>query len=157
MVADDIKRFVNGIDDGVIIDEVHHLPELFSYIQVSVDNNRNKRFILTGSSNLTLMQHISQSLAGRVAIFTMSPLSVFELKEHIMTFSTNEVLFKGQYPAGYSMQIPPDLLYANYYNTYIERDVRQLINIRNLALFQKFIRLCAGRVGSEFNVSALSC
>ena len=156
MIADDIKKFVNRVQDGVVIDEVHHLPELFSFIQVAVDNDRSKRFILTGSSNLAMMQHLSQSLAGRVAVFTLPPLSVFEIQEQIQSFSTNELLFKGLYPAGYSLKIPPTLLYANYYNTYIERDVRQLTNIKNLTLFQKFIRLCAGRTGSECNMSALS-
>lgn len=156
MIADDMKKFVNGVQDGVVIEEIHHLPELFSYIQVAVDNNRNKRFILTGSSNLAMMQHLSQSLAGRVAVFTLPPLSVAEIQEQIQSFSTDELLFKGLYPAGYSLQIPPELLYANYYNTYIERDVRQLINVKNLTLFQKFIRLCAGRAGSECNMSALS-
>lgn len=156
MIADDMKKFVNSVQEGIVIDEVHHLPELFSYIQVAVDNDRSKRFILTGSSNLAMMQHVSQSLAGRVAVFTLPPLSIFELQEHIQSFSTNELLFKGLYPAGYSLQIPSNLLYANYYNTYIERDVRQLINVKNLTLFQKFIRLCAGRAGSEGNMSALS-
>ena len=110
MIADDMKKFVNGVQDGIVIDEIHHLPELFSYIQVAVDNNRNKRFILTGSSNLAMMQHLSQSLAGRVAVFTLPPLSVAEIQEQIQSFSTNELLFKGLYPAGYSLQIPPELL-----------------------------------------------
>lgn len=155
-VADDIKKFINGVNEGIIIDEIHHLPELFSYIQVAVDENRDKKFILTGSSNFSLLQNITQSMAGRVALFTLPPFSMEEIAGQIEPMTTNAILFKGFYPAGYSLQTPPEMLYVNYYNTYIERDVHQLINIKNLSLFQKFIRLCAGRVGSECNQSALS-
>lgn len=156
LIADDIKKFINGVKEGIVIDEIHHLPELFSYIQVAVDENPAKKFILTGSSNFSLLQNITQSLAGRVALFTLTPFSMEEIAGLIEPMFTNAILFKGFYPAGYSLQTPPELLYANYYNTYIERDVRQLINVKNLSLFQKFIRLCAGRVGSECNQSALS-
>ncbi len=156
LIADDMKKFINNVQEGIIIDEIHHLPGLFSHIQVAADNDPKKRFILTGSCNFSIMQHITQSLAGRIAIFSLPPLSVFELKEQIESVETNEIMFKGLYPAGHSLQIPPDLLYSNYYNTYIERDVRQLINVKNLSHFQKFIRLCAGRTGSECNMSALS-
>lgn len=155
-IADDIKKFINGVGEGIIIDEIHHLPELFSYIQVAVDENRDKKFILTGSSNFSLLQNITQSLAGRAALFTLPPFSMEEIAVQIEPMTTNAILFKGFYPAGYSLLTPPQMLYANYYNTYIERDVHQLINIKNLSLFQKFIRLCAGRVGSECNQSALS-
>lgn len=156
LIADDIKKFINSVKEGIVIDEIHHLPELFSYIQVAVDENPAKKFILTGSSNFSLLQNITQSLAGRVALFTLTPFSMEEIAGLIEPMFTNAILFKGFYPAGYSLQTPPELLYANYYNTYIERDVRQLINVKNLSLFQKFIRLCAGRVGSECNQSALS-
>lgn len=155
-IADDIKKFINGVGEGIIIDEIHHLPELFSYIQVAVDENRDKKFILTGSSNFSLLQNITQSLVGRAALFTLPPFSMEEIAVQIEPMTTNAILFKGFYPAGYSLLTPPQMLYANYYNTYIERDVHQLINIKNLSLFQKFIRLCAGRVGSECNQSALS-
>lgn len=156
IISSDMKKFISSIDDGIVIDEIHYLPELFSYIQIAVDENRNKRFILTGSSNFALMQSISQSLAGRVAIFTLPPLTLTEIQDFIPNMTTDELLFKGFYPAAYSLQIPPELLYSNYYNTYIERDVHQLINIKNHSQFYKFIRLCAGRVGSECNASALS-
>ena len=140
---------------GVVIDEAHQYPELFPYIQVVADEHPDYRFVLTGSSNFSLMHRISQSLAGRAALFTLLPLSLFELQER-RTADTDTLLLNGGFPAVWCSQTPAYDLCRNYYNTYIERDVRNLINIKEGAHFQTFVRLCAGRVGSTFNASALS-
>jgi len=140
---------------GIIIDEVQKYPELFQYIKAVADEHPNYRFVITGSSNFLLLSKISESLAGRVAINTLLPLSLAELKNFAVT-DTNTLLFKGGYPAVWSENVLPQDLAKNYYSTYIERDVRQIVNVRNLSSFQKFIRLCAGRVGQEFNASSLS-
>ena len=149
------KSFLKTYLKGLIIDEVQRYPELFSYIQVIVDENPDAHFVLTGSSNFSLMQHITQSLAGRTAILTLLPLSLGELP-HSQTESTNALLIKGGYPAVWSKNIPVHDVSLNYYNTYIERDVRKILNIKDIYKFQIFIRLCAGRAGNEFNASALS-
>lgn len=140
---------------GLIIDEVQNVPELFSYIQVVVDNDESSRFVLTGSSNFSLLAQVTQSLAGRSAVLTLLPLSLHEIGD-LKNKNTNQLMFWGGYPAVWSKKTPIRDLTQNYYNTYIERDVRQILNVKNLNAFQTFIRLCAGRVGSEFNASALS-
>ena len=140
---------------GIVIDEVQQYPELFSYIQIVADEHPDYRFVLTGSSNFALMQNISQSLAGRAALFTLLPLSLAELQKN-STAETDTLMFNGGFPAVWSCQIPAYDLCRNYYNTYIERDVRNLINIKENSKFQTFIRLCAGRIGCVFNASALS-
>lgn len=138
---------------GLIIDEAQHLPELFSYVQVVVDENEATRFVLTGSSNFALLQGITQSLAGRAAILTLLPFSLNEINKEV---DTNNLIFNGGYPAIWAKNIPIQDVAQNYYNTYVERDVRQILNIKDLSRFQTFIRLCAGRIGTEFNASALS-
>lgn len=151
----DPKSFLKQHLQGLIIDEVQQFPEIFSYIQIIVDENPDAHFVLTGSSNFSLMQHITQSLAGRTAVLTLLPLSLAELK-NLGATSTNSLLFNGGYPAVWGKSVPIQDVSSNYYNTYIERDVRNLLNIRDLSKFQVFIRLCAGRSGAEFNASALS-
>ena len=140
---------------GIIIDEVQQYPELFSYIQIISDEHPDYRFVLTGSSNFALLYHISQSLAGRAALFTLLPLSLVELQER-RTADTDTLMFNGGFPAVWSHQTPAYDVCRNYYNTYIERDVRNLIHIKNSSQFQIFVRLCAGRTGYMFNASALS-
>lgn len=153
----DTKGFLNKYPTKLIIDEAHHYPELFSYIQVLVDSNPERRFILTGSSNFSLLEKITQSLAGRTAILTLLPLSLNELgQERIQKLSAETLILNGGYPAIWSKGVPRDALYRNYYTTYIERDVRQIINIKDMNQFQTFIRLSAGRIGTEFNASALA-
>ncbi|MCR4964111.1 MAG: ATP-binding protein [Bacteroidales bacterium] len=156
MIANEPQNFIDNVSQGVIIDEAHRLPELFSYIQLDVDEHPDKRYILTGSSNFAMLEQITQSLAGRAALFTLPPLSIQEMYEQVKDMQTNELLFHGLYPASFSDNMPTEYLYSNYYNTYIERDLHQLINVKNLSLFQLFIRLCAGRVGAECNYSALA-
>lgn len=153
----DPKAFLSKYPKKLIIDEAHHYPELFSYIQVLVDPDPERRFILTGSSNFSLLEKVTQSLAGRTAILTLLPLSLHELgEERIRDLSAETLILNGGYPAIWSKGVPRDALYRNYYTTYIERDIRQIINIKDMSLFQTFIRLCAGRIGTEFNASALS-
>lgn len=155
-IKEDPKSFLNENRKGVIIDEVHHYPELFSFIQVIVDQHPQRKFILTGSSNFSLLQKITQSLAGRTALFTLLPLSLHELGDEIKKTTTDELILRGGYPGVWANHIPPDIFYRNYYSTYMERDIRQIANIKDLILFQKFIRLCAGRIGSECNHSHLA-
>jgi predicted AAA+ superfamily ATPase len=141
--------------NGIILDEVQQYPELLSYVQVVADEHPSYRFILTGSSNFALMQQVTQSLAGRAALLTLLPLSLAELKECLHA-DTNKLLLNGGYPAVWSRQIPAYDVYRSYYATYVERDVRQLLNVKEINSFKTFIRLCAGRTGSECNAASLS-
>ena len=153
----DPKGFLNTYKNGVIIDEIQYVPELFSYLQVFTDErNQVGEYIITGSQNFLLMQQISQSLAGRVALFTLLPLSLKELKDSEYSFSNWEsYAVSGSYPRKILFDIDGRDYYANYLSTYVERDVRLLKNITNLDIFQKFIFLVAGRVGQLFNQSSL--
>ncbi len=155
IVMSDPKGFLNKCGDKVILDEVQNVPELFSYIQLIVDEYPNRRFVLTGSSNFALMERITQSLAGRAALFTLLPFSIKELGG-CKDIPTDQLLFNGFYPRVLAGNQDADIYYSSYYSTYVERDLRQIKNITNLGLFQTFIRLLAARVGSEFNASQLS-
>lgn len=155
-VIKDTRFYLNKYNKGLIIDEAHNYPGLFSYIQTQVDEDRNKKYILTGSSNFSLLEKITQSLAGRTVVFTLLPLSLHELGEQIKELSADTLILRGGYPAIWAYNTPLNMLFRNYYTTYIERDVRQIINIKNMIDFQTFIRLCAGRVGTECNASALA-
>lgn len=154
-VREDPKEFLNGCGEHVIIDEVQHVPELLSYIQIIVDEHRDRRFVLTGSSNFALLESISQSLAGRSAVFMLMPFSLKELGEYKQT-QTDDILIGGFYPAVRANGIPYEMFYSNYYTLYVERDVRQIREILNLPEFEKFMRLLAGRTGSELNALSLS-
>ena len=150
-VASDPQDFLHRHEHGLIVDEVQYLPDLFSYIQIWVDDDRKRRVILTGSSNFSLMEKVSQSLAGRAAVLTLLPLSFEELA--VNGINTDCLMLNGGYPAVWgNLQLPKDV-YANYYMTYVERDLRQLLNVRNLSSFHQFIRLSAGRVSCEFVAS----
>ncbi len=152
--SEDPRGFLANYPNGAIFDEVQRVPALFSYLQQILDENSAKGlFILTGSNNFLLHENISQSLAGRVGYLFLLPLSILELPSH---FSTNELLFRGFYPDLYNATTETGLFYANYIRTYIERDVRLIKNISNLATFEKFIRLCAGRIGQLLNMNNLA-
>ncbi len=155
-VATDPKGFLAEAPDRLIIDEVQHLPLLLSYIQFEVDSNPERRFVLTGSSNLNLLENVTQSLAGRAALFTLLPFSIAEVRETITGISTDQLLINGFYPAVLSKGTPPELFFQNYYSTYVERDVRQLRAVGDLMSFQAFMRIMAGRAGSEFNASSIA-
>lgn len=151
----DPKGFLKSCGNNVIIDEAQHLPELLSYLQIEVDENQDRRFVLTGSSNFALMESITQSLPGRAIMFTLLPMSLDELGEY-STKSIEELMYNGFYPSVVTDKRPADLFYPNYYTTYIERDVRQIKNLADIGMFQKFIRLIAGRTGCEMNASQLA-
>lgn len=142
---------------GVIFDEVQQAPSLFSYIQTIVDERQSPgQFILTGSQNFQLHAHLSQSLAGRVATLKLLPLSMQELSQaSLLPPSYEQVLFDGGYPRIHTQKISPLDWYPNYIQTYVEKDIRQLKNIPDLYLFQRFIKLCAGRIGQVINWSDL--
>lgn len=156
-ISADPKAFIASHRGGVIIDEIQYLPELASYIQVAVDERKSKgEFILTGSQQFQLMQSISQSLAGRTAIVRLLPLSAVEVRGTPYEERTlNEAIFRGGYPRIVSEGLNPTQALSYYVQTYIERDVRQIINVRNLTLFEKFIRLCAARSGQLLNITNL--
>ena len=152
----DPRGFLAKFQNGVIIDEVQHVPELLSYIQGIVDENPERKFYLTGSSQFSLIHSVSQSLAGRSAVFELLPLSLSEISGLDKDENTDSIMHNGFYPAVWSGKNIPKLLYPNYVRTYIERDVRDLLAIKDLDAFQRFVRLCAARIGSIFNASELS-
>lgn len=156
MVKDDPRGFLSQYNRGLIIDEVQNVPELLSYIQGFVDNDPKCKFYLTGSSQFGLLKSVSQSLAGRSAVFELLPLSLSEISTIDGGISTDGFLYRGFYPALWSGRNLPKYLFPNYVKTYIERDVRDLLSIKDLDLFQRFIKLCAARIGSIFNASELS-
>jgi predicted AAA+ superfamily ATPase len=153
----DPNSFLGQFKNGAIIDEAQKAPHLFSYIQQIVDdNNKPGYFILTGSNNFLMQQTISQSLAGRVAYLHLLPCSLSELKEaKLLNDEYAWHIFNGSYPEPLYRKISPLDWYPNYINTYVERDVRQLKNITDLALFMKFVKLCAGRCGQILNMQSL--
>ena len=154
----DPRGFLKTYPNKVIIDEIQRLPNLLSYIQSYVDEvNKPGMYILTGSHNLLLMQSISQTLAGRTGLYTMAPLSISEMREaKILPKTINEILYNGCFPRIYNEKINPTLFYTSYTRTYVERDVRQVQNISDLAKFTKFIKLCAGRTGQMLNTTELA-
>lgn len=155
VVQSDIKAFLLSHPNGLIIDEAQHLPEIFSYIQVVVDEDKSLRYVLSGSSDFLLMQSITQSLAGRVAVERLLPLSIEELG-NISGISTDELMFYGFFPGVWGDGKTPHEVYDSYLTTYIERDVRQIVNIKDRTAFLRFVTICAGRIGSEFNANAIA-
>ncbi|MBD5227409.1 MAG: ATP-binding protein [Bacteroidales bacterium] len=152
----DPRGFLDSYTSGVIIDEIQNVPELLSYIQGIVDNNPSRKFYLTGSSQFSLLKTVTQSLAGRTAVFELLPLSLDEVAHLDEEIGVDSLLYRGFYPAIWSGKNIPRLLYPNYIKTYLERDVRDLLAIQDLDVFQRFLRLCAARIGSIFNASELS-
>jgi len=154
----DPKGFLNQYGYDVIIDEIQRAPQLLSYIQVIVDENPKAKFILTGSSQFELMSKITQSLAGRAIIVRLLPFSLKELKVLYKNKMPDvfSFLIKGFYPRLHINKIEQSIFYGSYISTYIERDLRLLINLKDLHLFQKFLKLCAGRIGNILNLSSLA-
>ena len=152
----DPRGFLNQHPKGMILDEVQNTPELLSYIQGLVDEDSSKRYILSGSSQFSVIKQITQSLAGRTAMLELLPLSYQEIKSEADKKSLDIILYSGFYPAIYAGKNIPKLLYPSYTKTYLERDVRDLLNVKDIMLFQKFMRLCAGRIGSLFVASDLA-
>ena len=159
LAENDPRGFLSEYSNGVIIDEIQRVPELLSYIQGIVDKNQQKgEFILTGSSQFELSKNISQSLAGRTALLKLFPFSYTEIYDK--TRSTrewiNRIMYTGFYPRIFKDSLDPTDYYSAYTETYIERDVRQFSEVRNLNTFGTFLKLCASRTGQLLNFSNLS-
>ncbi len=153
----DPRAFLNRIPDGAIIDEIQRVPDLVSYIQGMVDEKQQPgMFILTGSQQFELTNSINQSLAGRTALLRLLPFSMAELKSTYSNLDTDSLLFTGFYPRIYDKNLDPVQAQADYIATYVERDIRQLIQIKDLSVFQRFIKLCAGRSGQLLNLNNLA-
>jgi predicted AAA+ superfamily ATPase len=152
----DPKGFLNSYPNGLIIDEAQNVPDIFSYIQiVSDEKGKPGQYILTGSQQFMLQEKISQSLAGRIAITTLLPLSYDEIKNTKYAKDLYEFLYHGFYPRTYQFDIPPTDFFPNYIQSYIEKDIRQIKNVADLSLFQEFLKLCAGRAGQMLNLNSL--
>jgi len=152
----DPRKFLADFPEGAIFDEVQECPQLLSYMLGIVDNKKkNGMFILTGSQNILMLDKVKQSLAGRMAILDLLPLSLSELASKIKTLGLNEIIYRGGYPKIWKEKVNPSLQMSQYVKTYIERDVREIVNVRNLSLFRKFLILCAGRAGSIINKSSI--
>lgn len=151
-----LRRFQG--EEGIILDEIQKTPKLLSYIQIEVDENpRLGRFVLTGSQNILLNHHVNQTLAGRVALMTLLPLSIEEMREaKILPSTAAETIFRGFYPRVYSQHADPVIFADSYIRTYVERDVRDIQQITSLLDFQKFMRLCAARIGQLLDLTHLS-
>ena len=150
-----LRKYANP--HGVILDEVQHVPSILSYIQTAVDSDyRPGYYVLTGSQNLLVMQSVSQTLAGRVSIHTLLPLSIAELfQAQLLPSFAEETVYKGFYPVIYARGYYPTKWYSDYIKTYVERDVRTLVEVGNLTTFQRFMQLCAGRTGQLVNLTSL--
>ena len=153
----DPKRFLARFTNGAVLDEVQRCPQLLSWLQGLVDERGLMGdFVLTGSAQFDLVQGLTQSLAGRVARVELLPLSVSELAAaNQLPQSLSQLLFQGSYPAVYDRPISPTDWFSNYIATYVERDVRQLVAVRDLAQFQTFVKMCAARTGQLINLSSL--
>ena len=156
MAQNDPLGFLYQTNGGMIIDEVQRVPELLSYIQGIVDDRPERRFVLSGSSNFLLLKTVSQSLAGRAGVFELLPMSLSEAKEAYAEKTLDEIIYNGCFPAVCAGKNVAKYLYPAYTKTYIDKDLRQLININNLSQFHTFLRLCAARIGSIFNASELA-
>ena len=155
---EDPRGFLEQYKNGAIFDEAQRAPQLFSYLQQILDENPAKgQFILTGSNNFLLQENISQSLAGRIGYLYLLPFSLKEINEAAQrSLTVDEAIFYGGYPPIFDDQVPPEKWLPNYISTYIERDVRQIKNISNLHLFERFLKLCAGRIGQLLNMNSLA-
>ena len=156
IINNDPSKFIFDIKEGLIIDEIQHLPQLLSYIQVCADENPKRKFILTGSSDFALMENITQSLAGRAALFTLLPFSFKEIEGYVENHGADELMLNGFYPGVIVKKTPTDIFYSNYVSTYLERDLRNIKAIENLDLFRLFMKVLASRASCEFNSSSIS-
>lgn len=154
----DPRGFLAQVPDGAVLDEIQRAPDLLSYLQEEVDRDpRTGRFVLTGSENLAINQAVSQSLAGRTAILHLLPCAWDEV--NAFPWAPTELwqaMWHGGYPRVFDQRIPPEVWFADYLATYLERDARRLLNVGNLRTFTTFLRLVAGRTGQELNLSALA-
>jgi predicted AAA+ superfamily ATPase len=146
------------LPQGAILDEAQRCPALFSYLQTRVDADKKMgQFVLTGSQQFGLLSSITQTLAGRVGMVQLLPFSLQELQRGELAINDlDDLMWRGMYPPVHDRQLAPEQWFANYLMTYVERDVRQLIEVQNLSLFQRFIKLCAARCGQLLNLSSLA-
>ncbi|HTF05914.1 MAG TPA: ATP-binding protein [Bacteroidia bacterium] len=154
----DPRAFLRRFTHGAILDEAQRVPELFSYLQQILDETKKTGlFILTGSNNFLLQESITQSLAGRIGFIDLLPLSATEINSITsIEHTSGDIILKGCYPELYDKKIRAGVWYPSYIRTYVERDVKLLRNIDNTLLFNRFLQLCAGRIGQQLSVSALS-
>lgn len=152
----DPVAFLNQHKEGMFIDEVQKVPVLLDYIQGIVDDDPSRRFVLTGSSNLELLQGLTESLPGRAGVYELLPMSIKETAEQITGKDTNQLLYDGLYPAICAHKNVAHLFYPAYVKTYLEKDVRDLLRIKDQMQFLKFMKLCAARIGSLFNASEVA-
>lgn len=152
----DPHGFLATYPQGAILDEIQRAPHLLSYIQVLVDDNVPARqFILTGSQQFEVLNTVAQSLAGRTALLRLLPLSIAELSPHERTDILDRLLLHGFYPRIHDRKLDPTQALGDYFATYVERDMRQMAAIKDMHLFEKFVKLCAGRVGQVLNMQSL--
>lgn len=157
MAEADANAFLSSYPPPIIIDEIQRVPQLLSYIQVMVDESgKNGQYLLTGSHQPQLNAGVAQSLAGRTGLLRLLPLSIQELTEAGISLERDEYLFKGFMPRVYNNPLAPQTFYSDYFATYIDKDVRQMINVKNISAFETFIKLLAGRTGQLVNQSSLA-
>ena len=147
--------FLNQTDEGIFIDEIQRCPQLLDYIQGIVDNNPKRHFALSGSSNFEVMKNLSESLAGRAGVFELLPMSIQEVTGKVDLDNLNQILYNGLYPSICAKKNIAKFFYPSYVRTYLEKDVRDLLQIKDQIRFTKFLKLCAARIGSLFNASEL--
>ena len=154
----DPNGFLKVYDRYAIFDEVQQAPELFSYLQTKTDRDRIKgQYILSGSQHFPLMERITQSLAGRVALVRLLPFDFGEMKNgQFIERDLAQTIYKGFYPAIFDWDIHPVKYFPSYVETYVERDLRSVLNVRDLPLFRNFLKLCAGRIGQVLNLASLA-
>ena len=153
----DPRRFLARLGDGAVLDEIQRVPALLSYLQVLADEaGRNGLFVLTGSGQFQLTGAVGQSLAGRTALLRLLPFSLAERRRAGVSGEVDDILYSGFYPRIHDQGLEPRQALGDYFETYVERDVRRIGEIRNLSSFRRFVRLCAGRVGGIVNLSALA-
>lgn len=147
--------FLNQTDEGIFIDEIQRCPQLLDYIQGIVDNNPKRHFALSGSSNFEVMKNLSESLAGRAGVFELLPMSIQEVTGKVDLDNLNQILYNGLYPSICAKKNIAKFFYPSYVRTYLEKDVRDLLQMKDQIRFTKFLKLCAARIGSLFNASEL--
>ena len=147
--------FLNQTDEGMFIDEIQRCPQLLDYIQGIVDNNPKRHFALSGSSKFEVMKNLSESLAGRAGVFELLPMSIQEVTGKVDLDNLNQILYNGLYPSICAKKNIAKFFYPSYVRTYLEKDVRDLLQMKDQIRFTKFLKLCAARIGSLFNASEL--
>jgi hypothetical protein len=152
----DPRAFLASYPDGAVVDEIQRVPELLAWIQVDVDDNRQPgRFVLTGSHQLELALGVSQSLAGRTALLKLLPLSIAELAT-AGRLDVDDLIHRGGYPRIHADRLDPATVLGDYFETYVQRDLRELVQLRHPVQFERFVRLAAGRVGQVLNLQSLA-